>query len=122
MCFKQKSPSHTHKTSTFPSCSQIRVVFYHCVMHGLGFFYLLNSLLITSVEFLGIVEPVSTGQTANDYLTRTVTPTLLKGLTELCKMKPADPIVSWQCNLYDMNYLLLQNEAFFFPCQFSFFL
>jgi len=52
------------------------------------------------LNFLGIVEPVSTGQAANDYLTRTVTPTLLKGLTELCKMKPADPIVSLHCNLY----------------------
>lgn len=40
------------------------------------------------------MEPVATGQAAKDYLTRTVTPTLLKGLTELCKKKPADPIVS----------------------------
>lgn len=40
-----------------------------------------------------VVEPVSTGQAAKDYLTRTVTPTLLKGLTELCKMKPAEPII-----------------------------
>lgn len=40
-----------------------------------------------------VVEPISTGQAAKDYLTRTVTPTLLKGLTELCKMKPADPII-----------------------------
>lgn len=46
------------------------------------------------IYYLGIVEPVSTGQAAKDYLTRTVTPTLLKGLTELCKKKPADPIVS----------------------------
>lgn len=46
------------------------------------------------IYYLGIVEPISTGQAAKDYLTRTVTPTLLKGLTELCKKKPADPIVS----------------------------
>lgn len=46
---------------------------------------------------VGIVEPVATGQAAKDYLTRTVTPTLLKGLTELCKKKPADPIVSCDC-------------------------
>lgn len=45
------------------------------------------------------MEPVATGQTAKDYLTRTVTPTLLKGLTELCKKKPADPIVSCHCFL-----------------------
>lgn len=49
---------------------------------------------MASIYFLGIVEPISTGQAAKDYLTRTVTPTLLKGLTELCKKKPADPIVS----------------------------
>ena len=45
------------------------------------------------------MEPVATGQAAKDYLTRTVTPTLLKGLTELCKKKPADPIVSCDCFL-----------------------
>lgn len=49
---------------------------------------------MVSIYFVGIVEPISTGQAAKDYLTRTVTPTLLKGLTELCKKKPADPIVS----------------------------
>ena len=49
---------------------------------------------MVSIYFLGIVEPISTGQAAKDYLTRAVTPTLLKGLTELCKKKPADPIVS----------------------------
>lgn len=66
------------------------------------------------LNFLGIVEPVSTGQAANDYLTRTVTPTLLKGLTELCKMKPADPIVSFQCNLFNIDYLLYYKMIFFF--------
>lgn len=43
---------------------------------------------------LGVVEPVATGQSAKDYLTRAVNPTLLSGLTELAKMKPKDPIVS----------------------------
>ena len=41
-----------------------------------------------------IVEPVATGQAAKDYLSKTVNPTLLKGLTQLCKEKPADPVVS----------------------------
>ncbi|EDO39201.1 predicted protein [Nematostella vectensis] len=50
-----------------------------------------------------IVEPVSTGQAAKDYLTRTVNPTLLKGLTELCKMKPEDPI------LYLADWLIANN-------------
>jgi len=29
--------------STIPSCSRVSVVFYHSVMHGLGFFILLNN-------------------------------------------------------------------------------
>jgi len=32
---------------------------------------------------------------AKDYLTRNVNPTLLKGLTELCKRKPEEPLVSY---------------------------
>ncbi|KAK7507431.1 hypothetical protein BaRGS_00001366 [Batillaria attramentaria] len=40
-----------------------------------------------------IVEPVATGQAAKDYLSKAVNPTLLKGLTELCKQKPTDPVV-----------------------------
>ncbi|KAM8974520.1 nucleoside diphosphate kinase homolog 5 [Pelodytes ibericus] len=38
-----------------------------------------------------IIEPVPTGQAAYDYLNLFVNPTLLVGLTELCKEKPADP-------------------------------
>ncbi len=41
-----------------------------------------------------VVEPLPTGQEAHDYLARTVNPTLQKGLANLCKMKPAEPIVS----------------------------
>ena len=33
------------------------------------------------------------GQAAKDYLAKAVNPTLLKGLTELCKQKPKDPVV-----------------------------
>ena len=35
-----------------------------------------------------------TGQAARDYLAQVVNPTLLKGLTELCKQKPQQPVVS----------------------------
>ena len=57
------------------------------------------------------MEPVSTSQAAKDYLTRTVTPTLLKGLTELCKKKPADPIVSDKAALFTLKkkYLTVTN-------------
>jgi len=34
------------------------------------------------------------GDAAKDYLSRYVSPTLLTGLTELCKKKPMDPYVS----------------------------
>jgi len=40
-----------------------------------------------------IVEPVATGQAAKDYLSKTVNPTLLKGLTDLAKKKPEDPVL-----------------------------
>ncbi|XP_062494002.1 nucleoside diphosphate kinase homolog 5 [Pezoporus occidentalis] len=40
-----------------------------------------------------IVEPVPTGQRARDYLNFYVKPTLLAGLTALCKEKPADPMI-----------------------------
>ncbi|XP_005109996.1 nucleoside diphosphate kinase homolog 5 [Aplysia californica] len=40
-----------------------------------------------------IVEPVATGQAAKDYLSKSVNPTLLKGLTDLAKKKPEDPVL-----------------------------
>lgn len=40
-----------------------------------------------------VVEPIPVGQVARDYLAKAVNPTLLKGLTELCKKKPADPVM-----------------------------
>ncbi|XP_033110041.1 nucleoside diphosphate kinase homolog 5-like isoform X2 [Anneissia japonica] len=39
-----------------------------------------------------IVEPIPSGQAAKDYLAKLVNPTLLRGLTNLCKQKPGDPI------------------------------
>jgi len=40
-----------------------------------------------------IVEPIASGQAAKDYLAKTVNPTLLKGLTQLSKEKPQDPVI-----------------------------
>ncbi|CAG5132037.1 unnamed protein product [Candidula unifasciata] len=40
-----------------------------------------------------IVEPVALGQAAKDYLSKAVNPTLLKGLTDLAKKKPEDPVL-----------------------------
>lgn len=37
---------------------------------------------------------MSTDQAVKDFLSKEVNPTLLKGLTELCKSKPGDPMVS----------------------------
>ncbi|XP_069725308.1 nucleoside diphosphate kinase homolog 5 [Phaenicophaeus curvirostris] len=39
-----------------------------------------------------ILEPILAGQRARDYLNLYVKPTLLAGLTALCKEKPADPM------------------------------
>lgn len=41
-----------------------------------------------------VIEPIPMGDAAKDYLSRYVSPTLLTGLTELCKKKPVDPFVS----------------------------
>ena len=41
-----------------------------------------------------LTEPLFHGQLAKDYLQRTVNPTLIKGLTQLCKQKPEDPLVT----------------------------
>ncbi|XP_027007757.1 nucleoside diphosphate kinase homolog 5 [Tachysurus fulvidraco] len=38
-----------------------------------------------------VIEPIPLGEAATDYLSRCINPTLLTGLTELCKTKPADP-------------------------------
>ncbi|NXW62065.1 NDK5 kinase, partial [Eurystomus gularis] len=58
-----------------------------------------GSLSISSAEreirFMfpeAILEPIPTGQRARDYLNLYVKPTLLAGLTALCKEKPADPM------------------------------
>jgi len=48
-----------------------------------------------------IIEPLPTSQEAQDYLSKTVNPTLLIGLTALCKTKPANPLVwlsDWLAN------------------------
>ncbi|XP_066053377.1 nucleoside diphosphate kinase homolog 5 isoform X1 [Chamaea fasciata] len=59
-----------------------------------------GSLTISSAEkeirFIfpeAILEPIPTGQRARDYLNLYVKPTLLAGLTALCKEKPADPMI-----------------------------
>jgi len=50
--------------------------------------------LLFSDWLLATVEPITMGQAARDYLAQVVNPTLLKGLTELCKWKPQQPVVS----------------------------
>ncbi|XP_067851924.1 nucleoside diphosphate kinase homolog 5 [Heptranchias perlo] len=40
----------------------------------------------------GTADPIPVGWAATDYLSRFVNPTMLSGLTELCKQKPTDPI------------------------------
>ena len=47
-----------------------------------------------------MVEPVPVGQAARDYLAHAVNPTLLKGLTELCKQEAQDPVVRYHFAKY----------------------
>lgn len=41
-----------------------------------------------------ILEPVLNTTEAIEYLQKNVNPVLLRGLTQLCKEKPVDPLVS----------------------------
>ncbi|KAL6479803.1 hypothetical protein MHYP_G00108360 [Metynnis hypsauchen] len=40
-----------------------------------------------------VIEPIPMGEAAKDYMSRFITPTLLLGLTELCRTKPADALI-----------------------------
>ena len=40
-----------------------------------------------------IVEPIPQGQSARDFVNSQINPTLLAGLTQLCKEKPIDPVI-----------------------------
>ena len=51
------------------------------------------------------MEPVATGQAAKDYLSKSVNPTLLKGLTDLAKKKPEDPVVSLENKEHLIKYI-----------------
>eukprot|EP00727_Mastigamoeba_balamuthi_P009054 m51a1_g4771 putative ura6p (402) ;mRNA; r:21801-23301 len=51
------------------------------------------------------VDVGNAGESAHDYLQRTVNPLIVKGLTALCKEKPAEPVV------YLANWLLEHNPA-----------
>ncbi|KAL0974007.1 hypothetical protein UPYG_G00214190 [Umbra pygmaea] len=44
-----------------------------------------------------VIEPIPMGEAATDYLGRFVSPTLIRGLTELSKQKPVNPF-SWLAN------------------------
>ncbi|NXI33081.1 NDK5 kinase, partial [Sterrhoptilus dennistouni] len=78
--------THAHSLRAFYGTDELRNG-----LHG--------SLSISSAEkeirFMfpeAILEPIPTGQRARDYLNLYVKPTLLAGLTALCKVKPPDPL------------------------------
>lgn len=50
-----------------------------------------------------MLEPMLSGEAVTDYLAESVNPTLLRGLTQLCKVKPVDPLV-WLA-----DWLLVNN-------------
>ncbi|XP_007910603.1 nucleoside diphosphate kinase homolog 5 [Callorhinchus milii] len=50
-----------------------------------------------------ILEPFPTDLAAKDFLSKFVNPTLLTGLTELCKEKPAEPVIWLADWLMDHN-------------------
>ena len=55
--------------------------------------YAVVLLAVNAYHTLVILEPVLTTTEATEYLQKNVNPTLLRGLTQLCKEKPVDPLV-----------------------------
>lgn len=51
---------------------------------------------IYTICFLSValIEPVPSKEEIKEYLNKNVNPTLLRGLTEVCKHKPFNPCVS----------------------------
>lgn len=47
-----------------------------------------------------VIEPFPSREATEEYLSRYVNPTLLRGLTELCKHKPHNPCVSTQSSVF----------------------
>jgi nucleoside-diphosphate kinase len=45
------------------------------------------------IDRCGVLEPVKRSDNMRDYLEKNINPTLIKGLTELSKQKPEDPLV-----------------------------
>jgi len=45
-------------------------------------------------NILVVLEPILNTTEATEYLQKNVNPVLLRGLTQLCKEKPTDPLVS----------------------------
>jgi hypothetical protein len=81
--------------------------FLDTIMQNSSLFFGSDVLLVVVFLFSVLVEPILTGQSARDYLAKNVNPTLLKGLAELCRTKPKDPLVSVSCLLKYLSMLLL---------------
>jgi len=63
-------------------------------------------VLICIVAFaVAVLEPILEADKAEDYLAIHVNPTLLRGLSELCKHKPSEPVVSLRLLKSVVRYL-----------------
>ena len=62
-----KCKKHSPVLSSFPSCSQIPVVFYHSVIHGLGFFtcYMFREQALNQLASIHLFKKTLSERTAN---------------------------------------------------------
>ncbi|BHF75953.1 NME NM23 member 5 [Sparganum proliferum] len=51
------------------------------------------SSLQSHIHLAPVIEPIPIRESAKDYLAANVNPTLLAGLTEVCKRKPKEPVL-----------------------------
>ncbi|XP_030001497.1 nucleoside diphosphate kinase homolog 5 [Sphaeramia orbicularis] len=86
------------------SCTKARESHPECLRAKYGTSDLRNALhgsesfrtAVREIKFIfpnSVIEPFPTRQVTEEYLSRHVNPTLLRGLTELCKHKPFNPCI-----------------------------
>lgn len=78
-CFLTVSRPHTH--------SRLRKIYYQT----------LSLMYPAWLLSAALIEPLPSREAIEEYLSVYVNPTLLRGLTEVCKNKPDNPCVSIQC-------------------------
>lgn len=93
-----------HGSESLPaSVREIKFMFPNSkwLSHMPWFLYLKKNVFVPTIDIytpgflsVALIEPVPSKEEVKEYLNKNVNPTLLRGLTEVCKHKPFNPCVS----------------------------